>query len=112
MIAIPIILVSMLYLVLMGYIGPKITSWAYSRNGLDFATHDGSACFAWFTCIFLPLAAPVVLGVWLSKYEWEPRSERVSRKQAKEIKEAQHRQELARINAETLAIQEREAGIR
>lgn len=112
MIAIPIILGVMIYLTVLGYIGPKIRSFAYDRRGLNMGTSDGASCFAFFSCLLLPVFAPIILGLWLSKHNFEPRENRISRKQAKEIKGAEHRKELARINAETIAIKEREAGIR
>jgi hypothetical protein len=106
-----IILMSMFYLTTLGYIGPKIGKWAYDRDGLDFRYKHNATTLATFVCILLPIAAPIVLGIWLSKHEFEKRDSRISRKQKREIMEAEHKKELARINAETIAIQEREAGI-
>jgi hypothetical protein len=111
MIALYILASIFVYLVGVGYSIPKIYNYCYSRDGLDWQ-NDASAWSAAFGGIFFPLTLPIFIGVLVSKHKFEPRENRVSRKQAKEIKAAEHRKELALINAETIAIQEKEAGIR
>lgn len=60
--------------------------------------------------IVLPFVIPTVICFRLSTLDRG--SNRVEKRRQKELEEAKHRKELARINAEALALKEREAGIK
>lgn len=63
----------------------------------------------WLAGIFWPIGVPTLLGI---KAGGTSRETRTKNRRTRELEEAKHKQELAKINARTLEIQEREAGIR
>ncbi len=103
MIALLVIGSILTYLLCAGFTYPLFER-TYDKMG--FYDSAGAAAVS---CVFFPIVTPVLVGRWLTTLNSADRREA---KRMKELREAEHRQELARINARTIEIQEREAGIR
>jgi len=77
-----------------------------------YREHDFECGHWWtemFSALFWPAVVPLALGHKLSGFDNESR---IDRKHERQVEEAKHKQELARINSETIRIKEMEAGIR
>jgi hypothetical protein len=67
----------------------------------------GHSFAAGLSVIAWPLTLPISAGLLMG----QDKTARTEKKHQRQIDEARHKQELAKINAQTIAIQEREAGI-
>lgn len=96
---------AIMYLIMAGFFYPKIF------NHYNKTMYRGDATtLAFFSAAAWPAVLPIAMGraVSTSNFTYVPRQEV---KNQKEIQQAQHKLEIARIRAEELAIKEKEAGI-
>ena len=85
------------YLFMTGLSAPKFFHYYY--EGSPNMYKGNAQCSAFFSSVAWPLMLPVALGIWASKIELSFDSLREKKKQ-REIEDAKHKHELARIKRE------------
>ena len=116
-----ILIIALAYLFLVGMAYPFVldkqvracpfdrhsTGLTNNRNEMTYRSdRDHHRREAVGTSLFGPLIIPFLIGAYLTNGE-----DRAAKKRAKELAAVKHQNELAKQQAETLAIREREAGI-